>query len=157
MNQPAPFYLFSSAGHFPNGNPWQVPWKGMSRPTKCFRTHDFRLRIVNYSCRNATMGSTSEARRAGTHAATNATRSNRKVNPTNTDALIVTNPEQHRLSCLRHDERQNAAKRESQRRQAQGAPSYQHEDIAPGGEPHPDTRALYRQLATATPEPARVR
>jgi DNA-binding SARP family transcriptional activator len=30
------------------------------------------------------------------------------------------------------------------------------EDIAPGGEPHPDTTALYRQLAGATPEHARV-
>jgi DNA-binding SARP family transcriptional activator len=31
------------------------------------------------------------------------------------------------------------------------------EDIAPGGEPHPDTAALYRQLATATSEHARMR
>jgi DNA-binding SARP family transcriptional activator len=31
------------------------------------------------------------------------------------------------------------------------------EDIAPGGEPHPDTMALYRQLAAATPEHARAR
>jgi DNA-binding SARP family transcriptional activator len=31
------------------------------------------------------------------------------------------------------------------------------EDIAPGGEPHPDTAALYRQLSTATPEHARIR
>jgi DNA-binding SARP family transcriptional activator len=30
------------------------------------------------------------------------------------------------------------------------------EDIAPGGEPHPDTTALYRQLTTTTPEHARV-
>ena len=29
------------------------------------------------------------------------------------------------------------------------------EDIAPDGEPHPDTAALYRQLITATPEHAR--
>jgi len=31
------------------------------------------------------------------------------------------------------------------------------EDIAPGGEPHPDTAALYRQLTTAAPEQARTR
>ena len=31
------------------------------------------------------------------------------------------------------------------------------EDIAPGGEPHPDTAALYRQLTTATREHARMR
>jgi hypothetical protein len=30
------------------------------------------------------------------------------------------------------------------------------EDIAPDGEPHPDTAALYRQLITATPEHART-
>jgi DNA-binding SARP family transcriptional activator len=30
------------------------------------------------------------------------------------------------------------------------------EDIAPDGEPHPDTAALYRQLTTATPEHARI-
>ena len=31
------------------------------------------------------------------------------------------------------------------------------EDIAPGGEPHPDTVALYRELAMPTPEHARMR
>jgi hypothetical protein len=31
------------------------------------------------------------------------------------------------------------------------------EDIAPGGEPHPHTSALYGQLSTATPEHARIR
>jgi hypothetical protein len=30
------------------------------------------------------------------------------------------------------------------------------EDIAPGGEPHPDTTALYRQLTKTMPEHARV-
>jgi DNA-binding SARP family transcriptional activator len=30
------------------------------------------------------------------------------------------------------------------------------EDIAPGGVPHPDTAALYRQLTTTTPEPVRM-
>jgi DNA-binding SARP family transcriptional activator len=30
------------------------------------------------------------------------------------------------------------------------------EDIAPGGEPHPDTAALYRQLTSSRPEHARV-
>jgi hypothetical protein len=30
------------------------------------------------------------------------------------------------------------------------------EDIAPGGEPHSDTVALYRQLTTTTPEHVRM-